>query len=115
MAALAMAARDISLWGLIELKMELLVQCVPAFLIAAHWSRLRACPTVVGLVVGSLIAVAGVFLDVKRIGGVHTGVIGLALNIAIATAGSLLSSSPPARSVPPAGGRAFQSGQSSTS
>jgi len=115
MAALAMVARDISLWGLIELKMELLVQCVPAFLIAAHWSRLRARPTLLGLVVGSLIAIAGVFLDVKRIGGVHMGVIGLALNTAIATAGSLLSSSPPAVPAPPAGSagrRAFQSGGS---
>ncbi len=93
MAALAMMARDITLWGLIELKMELLIQCVPAFLIAANWSRLRAAPTFAGLLVGSLIAIAGVALEMKRIGGVHTGVIGLAVNAAIATAGSLLTRS----------------------
>jgi Na+/proline symporter len=87
---LALAARDITLWGLIELKMELLVQCVPAFLLALHWRGLRARPTLAGLVVGSAIAIAGVALGAKRIDGVHVGVIGLAVNVVIATAGSWL-------------------------
>jgi len=89
MAGLAMAARDITLWGLIELKMELLIQCAPAFLIAIHWPGLRARPTFVGLVVGTIVAAGGVFLDAKRIGGIHIGVIGLMLNVLIAWAGSL--------------------------
>jgi Na+/proline symporter len=89
MAVLAMVARDVTLWGLIELKMELLIQCAPAFLIAIHWPRLRARPAFVGLVAGSALAVAGVFLETKRIGGVHIGVIGLGLNLAIAGLGSL--------------------------
>ncbi len=88
MAALAMVARDITLWGLIELKMELLVQCVPAFLIALHWQGLRAAPVLSGLLVGSLLVVAGVPLGVKRLGGVHVGVIGLGINTAIALIGS---------------------------
>ncbi|MBW2289757.1 MAG: sodium:solute symporter family protein [Deltaproteobacteria bacterium] len=37
MAVVAMAARDVTLWGLIELKMELLIQCVPAFL-GSRWA-----------------------------------------------------------------------------
>jgi Na+/proline symporter len=98
MAALAMLARDITLWGLIELKMELLIQCVPAFVIAANWSRLRARPAFTGLLVGSLIAIAGVALEMKRIGGVHTGVIGLTVNAAIAVGGSLLTPSTHSRS-----------------
>jgi SSS family solute:Na+ symporter/sodium/pantothenate symporter len=89
MAVLAMVARDVTLWGLIELKMELLIQCAPAFLIAIHWRRFRARPAFVGLVVGSALVVAGVFLEMKRIGGVHIGVIGLGLNLAIAGLGSL--------------------------
>jgi Na+/proline symporter len=88
MALLAMAARDVTLWGLIELKMELLIQCVPVFLIAIHWSGLRARPALIGLVVGTIIAVSGVFLGWKRIGGVHIGVIGLMVNALIACAGS---------------------------
>ena len=66
MAALAMEARDVTLWGLIELKMELLIQCVPAFLIAIHWSRLRAGPTLLGLLIGTALAVGGVAVGVKR-------------------------------------------------
>ncbi|HKJ25001.1 MAG TPA: sodium:solute symporter family protein [Myxococcota bacterium] len=84
---LALAPR-LTLWRLIELKMELLIQCVPAFLIAIHWSRLRAGPTFAGIVAGSALAGGAALLGTKRIEGVHVGVIGLALNAAIALAGS---------------------------
>lgn len=89
MALLALVARDITLWGLIELKMELLIQCVPTFLIALHWKGLRAGPTAAGLLVGSSIALAGVIFGMEPIGGVHVGVVGLAANVAIAVLGSL--------------------------
>jgi Na+/proline symporter len=89
MALLALVAREVTLWGLIELKMELLIQCVPAFLIGLHWRGLRAGPTLLGLLVGTALAVAGVFLDLKRVGGVHVGVIGLGVNVAIAVIASL--------------------------
>ena len=101
MAAVVMIAvvllamnRDITLWRLIELKMELLVQCVPAFLLAIHWRGLRARPALAGLVVGTVIAVAAVLLGAKRIGGFHIGVLSLCLNLAIAIVGSLLAGRP---------------------
>jgi Na+/proline symporter len=81
---------ELTLWRLIELKMELLVQCVPAFLVALHWSRLRAGPTLAGLVVGTCFAVGLTLIDVPRILGVHVGVVGLALNAAVAVGGSLI-------------------------
>jgi len=92
MLAVAVLAlnREITLWRLIELKMELLVQCVPAFLVAIHWKGLRARPTLVGLIAGTVVAIAGVLLGWKRIGGVHIGVLSLGLNLAIATLGSAL-------------------------
>jgi Na+/proline symporter len=86
--ALALVARDITLWGLIELKMELLIQCVPAFLVALHWKGLRAGPALAGLGVGALVAVGGLAFETKRIGGVHIGVIGLVANVTIAWIGS---------------------------
>jgi Na+/proline symporter len=89
MTALAMN-REITLWRLIELKMELLIQCVPAFMVALHWRGLRAAPTALGLAIGGALAIAGVFLDLKRIGGVHIGVISLAVNLSIALLGSWL-------------------------
>jgi SSS family solute:Na+ symporter/sodium/pantothenate symporter len=92
MALLAIGARNVTLWGVIELKMELLIQCVPVFLIAIHWSRFRARPALLGLAFGVGIVILGVALDSKRIFGVHIGVIGLAGNAAIACIGSLFQS-----------------------
>ena len=88
MVVVALAPR-ITLWRLIELKMELLIQCVPAFLLALHWNRLRAWPTCWGLMAGTALAVAGVLLGLPRIGGIHVGVLGLAVNLVLALAGSL--------------------------
>jgi Na+/proline symporter len=88
MATLALAAHDVTLWGLIELKMELLIQCAPAFLLALHWRGLRAGPTLAGLLAGTAVVIAGLVLGSKRVAGVHVGVIGVSLNAAIALAGS---------------------------
>jgi len=88
MVILALTPR-LTLWRLIELKMELLIQCVPAFLIALHWKRLRAGPTFVGIVLGACLAGGAALLGTKRIEGVHVGVIGLALNALVAVLGSL--------------------------
>lgn len=73
----------LSLWRLIELKMELLIQCVPAFLLALHWPRLRAGPTLAGLVAGTALAATLTLAGVKRVGGVHGGVLGLGLNVLV--------------------------------
>jgi len=88
MAALALVARDITLWGLIELKMELLIQCAPAFLLALHWPGLRAGPAAWGVLAGSAVAVLGLAVETHRVGGVHVGVLGLGLNVAVAVLGS---------------------------
>ncbi|MFP8876039.1 MAG: sodium:solute symporter family protein [Myxococcota bacterium] len=89
MAALALVAREVTLWGLIELKMELLIQCVPAFLLALHWPGMRARAGLAGLLLGSAIAISGLALDVQRVAGVHLGVIGLVANLLVVVLGSI--------------------------
>jgi Na+/proline symporter len=90
LAALAVALFPrLTLWRLIELKMELLIQCVPAFLLALHWRGLSPRGCLAGLLAGTLLAAGGTLAGVKRLGGVHVGVIGLALNLAIAMTVSL--------------------------
>lgn len=89
MALLALVARDVTLWGLIELKMELLIQCAPAFLLALHWRGLRAGPAFAGILFGTFVAITGAMLGAKRLGGIHIGLIGLAANVAIAAGLSL--------------------------
>ena len=83
--------KELTLWRLIELKMELLVQCVPAFLLALHWQRLRAWPTFCGLVLGTAIAVGGAVLGAKTVFGIHSGLLGMGANFPVATLGSLRS------------------------
>ena len=88
MAAMAVAiaiawSPQLDLWRLIELKMELLIQCVPAFMLAIHWKRLDARSTLAGLVVGAVLAGGAALLGESRIGGVHVGVIGLAVNVGV--------------------------------
>lgn len=75
---------QLDLWRLIELKLELLIQCVPAFMLAIHWKRLDARSTLAGLIVGTVVAGGAALLGTQRIDGIHVGVIGLVLNLAVA-------------------------------
>ncbi len=79
---------DLSLWRLLELKMELLLQCVPTFLLAIHWRDQRADATLWGLVVGTVLGVGLTFAGHARVMGVHAGILGLVVNTAIVVAGS---------------------------
>jgi Na+/proline symporter len=85
---LALAPR-LTLWRLIELKMGLLVQCTPAFMLAARWPVLRAGPTLAGLVCGAALTAAGALAGVGPLGGVHVGVLALGSNLLVAIGGSL--------------------------
>jgi Na+/proline symporter len=88
-AALALAPR-ITLWRLIELKMELLIQCVPAFLLAIHWPRLGPGAALAGLVVGGAIAAGATLAGADRVGGVHIGVLALGVNVGLCVAATWL-------------------------
>jgi Na+/proline symporter len=82
--------RELTLWRLIELKMELLIQCVPAFLIALHWGRLKTGPVLAGVLVGTVFSATLTFSGTTRIDGIHVGVVGCVLNTLVAVGGSLL-------------------------
>jgi Na+/proline symporter len=97
MVAIALLPR-FTLWRLIEMKMELLVQCVPAFLLALHWRGLRAGAAFWGVAIGTAVAVAAVVFDLRRVAGFHVGVLSLVLNVAVAC---LLSIAGPARGAQP--------------
>ena len=83
--------RDVTLWRLIELKMELLIQCVPAVLLAIHWRGQSAAATLAGLLAGTLFAGSATLSGVTQLGGIHAGVVGLGLNLGVVVAGSLAS------------------------
>ena len=96
LAVLAILLKDqASLISLIDLKFDLLVQLVPGFMIGIHWSRLRAGPTLWGLIAGLSIALILAFgpFDIVVAGklwGFHPGLYGLVVNLTIALLGSLM-------------------------
>ncbi len=83
----------ISLWGLLELKMEILVQVSPAFLLGLTWRRLSASGVLAGMVAGTLFAAGFTLAGYGKIAGIHAGLIGWALNVALAVTVSLATAS----------------------
>ncbi len=85
-----------SLIGLLDRKFDLLVQLVPAFMLGIHWMKLDGRAVLYGLVAGlavSLLLAFGPFSFVVagKVWGIHPGLYGLVVNLAIAVLGSFLS------------------------
>lgn len=74
----------ISLWGLIELKLEVLIQVSPLLILGVLWPGLTARAALAGLVVGTLLAAGLTLSGTGKLWGWHAGVIGLAANLAVA-------------------------------
>jgi len=71
----------ITLWGLIELKMELLVQVAPLFVLGASWPGLKPRAALAGLLAGTAIAAGLSLAGMGKLWGWHAGLIGLAVNL----------------------------------
>ena len=82
LAAIAFAPR-MTLWGLIELKMEILVQVSPVFVLGAIWSRLTARAALIGISVGALLTSASVLMGIRSLWGFHSGLLAWVVNIAL--------------------------------
>jgi SSS family solute:Na+ symporter/sodium/pantothenate symporter len=79
----------VTLWGLTELKMEILVQVAPLFILGIHWRRLAAAAALSGLVAGTLVASGLTLAGLAKVGGLHAGLIGLLANLSLCWALSL--------------------------
>ena len=71
----------LSLWGLIELKMEILIQTAPLFVLGILSSRLNARGALAGLLAGTAVASILTLAGHGKLWGWHAGVIGLGLNV----------------------------------
>jgi len=87
--ALVAFAPRITLWGLTELKMEILVQVSPVFVLGAIWDRLDARAALVGMIVGTGVAGGLALAGVGNIGGIQGGVVGWAINVMLCVGLSL--------------------------
>jgi SSS family solute:Na+ symporter/sodium/pantothenate symporter len=90
---------EMSIWQLIKLKLEFMVQISPVFLLGVYWRRLTAGPVLLGVCTGTAItlvlwvgALFGFWGEaMKSPWGISAGVWGLAANYAICIAGGLFS------------------------
>ncbi len=82
LAWLAFSPR-ITLWGLTELKMEILIQVSPVFVLGAIWTGLDKRAAFVGMLVGVTGAVGLAFGGVESVYGFHTGIVAWAVNLAL--------------------------------
>jgi SSS family solute:Na+ symporter len=83
-----------SLVEIMDRKLDLLIQLVPAFILGLRWSGLRGTPVALGLAVGVTLALLLALLDLPftargKVYGFHPGLVALLPNLAIAVGGSL--------------------------
>ena len=76
-----------TIWRLLEIKLELLIQIAPAFYLGLYMHSIRSKSIYVGMVVGTIFAVGVMVANKLGAGipakpwGIHAGVLGLTLNI----------------------------------
>ncbi len=73
----------ITLWGLIELKFELLIQVAPSIILGVIWPRLSSSAALAGLAAGTVVAGSLAFSGVDEVAGIQAGLIALGLNLAL--------------------------------
>jgi len=71
----------ITLWGLIELKMQLLVQVAPAFILGVHFPKMNPEVIMAGLMVGLFFSLSTFFFGFTTIYGIQSGLVGFGLNV----------------------------------
>lgn len=84
----------ITLWGLTELKMEILSQAAPAIILGVMWQRLAAGAATIGIIFGTILAVGLTLAGHDKVWGFHTGLLGLGANAGICVVGSFFFRSP---------------------
>ena len=71
----------ITLWGLIELKMQIMVQVAPLFILGVHSKKITSHGMMTGLLIGFLFSITTFFMEYKTFAGIQSGLIGLMLNV----------------------------------
>ena len=89
----AALAYEGNLIQLLKIKFELLIQCVPAIYLGVHSRSLSARTVITGLAAGLTVTLILIVLDWSRVSGIHSGIIGLAVNLAICLAAIVKNSS----------------------
>ncbi len=71
----------ITLWGLTELKMEILAQVAPLFVLGVTWDRLTTRAALTGMLIGTTVYAGLLMGGYSELWNVHAGVIALLVNL----------------------------------
>ena len=75
---------------LLDMKFDMLIQLVPAFVVGIHTQKLRAIPVALGIVVGLIVTFSLYGNESVQEIGFHSGLYGLAANVLVTGIGSYL-------------------------
>ena len=82
LVAVALEPR-VTLWGLTELKMEILAQVAPLFVLGVNWDRLTSRAALTGMLTGTTVYAALVLGGQNEVWNIHAGVVALIVNLLV--------------------------------
>ena len=81
LVAIALTPR-VTLWGLTEIKMEILAQVAPLFILGVGWRRLTTTAAFSGMLAGCATYASLLLIGQPEVWNIHAGIVALAVNIA---------------------------------
>ncbi|SVE05757.1 uncharacterized protein METZ01_LOCUS458611, partial [marine metagenome] len=78
----------VTLWGLTEIKMEILAQVAPLFVLGVTWSRLTTSAAFVGMLAGCATYSGLLLTSNPEPWNIHAGVVALGVNLTCCVVGS---------------------------
>ena len=90
----------VTLWGLTELKMEILAQVAPLFILGVSWDRLTTPAALAGLVTGTTVYAGLLASGNSQLWNLHAGVVAMMVNVGVCIAVSKIGAPPPSRLEP---------------
>ena len=85
LVAIALAPR-VTLWGLTEIKMEILAQVAPLFILGVSWRRLTTAAAFTGILAGCATYAGLLLAGRSEVWNIHAGIVALAVNVAACAA-----------------------------
>ncbi len=107
LVGIALAPR-ITLWGLTEIKMELLAQVAPLFLLGVRWHGMTGRGALAGMVVGTSVYLALLAAGLSEVWNIHAGIVALGVNVAVCVVVSQSGHDPRLRPIATSNHRTFE-------
>ena len=107
LVGIALAPR-ITLWGLTEIKMEILAQVAPLFLLGVRWHGMTGRGALAGMVVGTSVYLALLAAGLSEVWNIHAGIVALGVNVAVCVVVSQSGHDPRLRPIATSNHRTFE-------